>query len=717
MSETTSTSGADSAVGIGINSPGLTPKGTQRNRAFKNTGEAAAVFTRLQNDNSDRNLRNGRIMAKYNAERPWTQNQLETEGLGWKSNFSTKVLSTLIDRVAPRITKVIASLKYFTSSALPNNVPGATAKTEAFQQGITDLVRSWPEWNNFIAQVTMEDSLFGYTCAARTSEYTWRPKHFRQDAFFVPTGTKQRSELSQIICLKEQLLPHELFELISNPEAAEAAGWNLANVYAAINNAMPELQRSKSTDNIRLFQDLLRENSVGTSYNGAKTVALGHIFAQELDGKVSHYIINTRAAGTGGDELFVREDRFNSMTDVASFFSFQEANGTLHGSKGIGREVYQVSQVLERARNEAVDRLQLAGKLVVQGEEGHLRRYKAHVIGNAMLIDTKFTISTQKIDGDVEPFFKLDAYMRQILDEIAGNISPRQLPPSDRRTKAEVDLVAAREEEGKDAVIERFLTQFSVMITAIQKWAMDPKCEDEDAQTLRKKLLGLMRAEELQQLVDKPSAMVVRDLSDTQRQQVVIICTENRGNPLYNQMALEREKITSVLGSEYADKLILPVNDPTEEAEQARLQQLELLALLQGQPVPVSPRDNHVIHCTLLQPVVDSGMKILGSNPAARQGLDSVLEHMLGHIQIATEAKDPNQNVTGFAAFVAGIKQRLMALDAHDKAMVDAAAAGVPAELAANAGATAGQAALGTAVPPGGASDAGAPASVAAPVA
>jgi hypothetical protein len=55
------------------------------------------------------------------------------------------------------------------------------------------------------------------------------------------------------------------------------------------------------------------------------------------------------------------------------------------------------------------------------------------------------------------------------------------------------------------------------------------------------------------------------------------------------------------MDEEFAEAVILPENDPTEQAEQVRLQQLELLALTQGQPVPISPRDNHLVHLEFLQ--------------------------------------------------------------------------------------------------------------------
>lgn len=678
--------------GQGINSPEFELKRSTGEptftRAISDAAQAVQVYTTLSTANRTRNLKNARIMAKYNAERPYRQEELEAEGLSWKSNFSSKVLSTLIDKVSPRFTRAVAAARYLTTSKLPENVPGASTKSETFQREITSLIRSWPEWRDFIASLAQENALFGYTVAGWLSEYTWKPKHFRQDQFFIPEGTKQYASSAQIICYKELLLPHELFDLVRDQKAAEDAGWDVVNVLDSINSAMPELVRSKATEVARIYEDLVRSASVGVSHTGSKVVQLGHVFAQEVTGKVTHYIVDIRSQNS----LFSREDRFESMADVGSFFAFQQGNNTMHGSKGIGREIYAMAGVIERSRNEVVDRLQLAGKLIVQGDEKQLRRYRAHVVGNALLIDSSFTIQTQRIEGDVEPFMTLDAFMRQLMDEVAGNVSPKTLDQAGEgmRSPAAWNLMAAREEESKDTVIERFFNQLSGLVSAIQRRACSEQCVDEDAKAMQDRLLkaGLTR-EDINTLSGSVSAEVAKDLTELERQKILLFCQEKRGNPLYNQTELERRAATAVMDSNFAQAVLLPENDQTIMAEQSRQQQLEVLAIqgLQA-PVPVSPRDNHEVHLQLLIPVVESMLQVLASNGGVRPVVNLLLEHATQHLMVAKQQADPNVNLTKYASAVADFKNRLTQLDAHDKAVQEAAQAGAasPAEVV-NAGA------------------------------
>lgn len=664
-------SDVSSTDGIGINSPELTPSGKRKLRSIKDAGQAWNIISSLEQANQERNLKNARILAKYNAEQPHSQTKLDAEGLGWKSNFSTKPLAVLIDKVAPRITNAIDQLRYFTASELPDHIPGASRKTELFRKEITETIRKRPEWSDFVHEVAMENSLFGYAGVGWLNEFVWFPRCFRQDSFFVPNGTKHRATTAQIVVFKEGILPHELFELIEDRAAAEAAGWDVKNTIEAINAAMPETAQSKYSDHARLYEELARESNLGISHMaGAKVVQLYHLFSVEIDGKVSHRVID----GYSHKELFNRDDQFDSMSDCAAFFSWQLGNGKLHGSKGVGREIYNIAGVIDRARNEVVDRLQLAGKLVLQGDPKQLHRFKMSVVGNAVLIDNAYNISERAFDGKVEPFFKLDEFMGQLLDQIVGNVSPRHLE-GDRVTKAQVDLFAAREEESKDVKIARFLTQFASLISVMQRKMCSERVSEKDARDMQKRLLKEMSRGELDMLAEQPSAQAVRDFTEFERQSMVLLAQEKRGHPLYNQRELEQRDLTARFGADFAEAVLLQDPDPTESAEQTRAQNLELLFIAEtAGEVPVSPRDNHRVHLDVLRVAIEGALEPLAENPADLPKVMAMISHAKAHVAFGTEAKV--ENFSGDAAFLTEIEKRLVQLQAHEQAALQAAQSG-----------------------------------------
>ena len=73
------------------------------------------------------------------------------------------------------------------------------------------------------------------------------------------------------------------------------------------------------------------------------------------------------------------------MTNVVSAFTFQHATGSILASKGIGRSLYEIASVVDRSRNEVVDRLQMSGKVLVQGDENALNSLEMQVFGQNRL--------------------------------------------------------------------------------------------------------------------------------------------------------------------------------------------------------------------------------------------------------------------------------------------------------------------------------------------
>jgi hypothetical protein len=296
-----------------------------------------------------------------------------------------------------------------------------------------------------------------------------------------------------------------------------------------------------------------------------------------------------------------------------------------------------------------------------------------------VIVPQGWTVLEQKFDGNVEPFLRLDAYFQSLVDQLIGNVSP--IAPSTgeaMRSSAAWNITTAREEENKDHRIGRFLTQFLQMVHTMQKRICDPDTTEDDAEAFQKAMLEIMSKEELDELAECPPAETIRDLTPMQRQMVVAVASEKKGNPLYNQRQLELEDITARVDSEFAKRVLLPDNDPTVQAEQQRAQQIELALLMQGIPVPVSPRDGHVIHLETLMPFAE---KVAGGVMQGQMGIP-VLETVVLHVNEHTNqglnsgvSKEEMKPYLDFVKKALKAMEELKALDAQAGQVQDASAA------------------------------------------
>lgn len=624
----------------GINSPNIRPSDLAKldvkpkNRAISDIDHVMRVVDSLQQARRYQNEKNGRIQAKLNSERPYDDAALQAEGLGYKSNFSTKPMSMTVGKVASRLTKAIQEAKYLTASQLPDSIPDAKAKTELFRNEITNCVRKWPGWFCLLNDAATEDSTFGWTTLTWFDKTTWHPEHFRQDRAFLPDNTKQGENSVQFGAFLQYVFPHELVEFIRDREAAEDAGWDIDNTVGSINNArppsIPSPQSAPYTD-ARRYEDAIRESSATLSLlNGAKQVMLWHVLATEIDGKISYYI----ADGNSRKCLFKGEDRFDNIKDALALLSYEQGNGTLMGSKGIGREIYELSNIIDRARNETVDRLQMSGKILLSGDEAAIDRFKLTVLGNVAIVPTGFTPLQSKIDSGIKEFIELDQLLTGLLDQIAGSVSPQKFQ-GDRVTKAAVDLFAERDEEKRDDVTTRFVQLFANnVVGTIQRRICSTECTDADAKAVREKLLNYMPREEMLMLAEQPALQTLEDYTQSDAQRMALFAQEKRNDPLYNHSELEFRATAATFTTEFADAVLLPQNDPTEMAENIRTQLFENDLLAKGKEMPVSPRDNHQIHINILKndfmPIAAEAAKL---NPqAAIIGL-KFIAHWDAHMQ------------------------------------------------------------------------------------
>lgn len=621
--------------GIGTNTPDLDTSLKPKRRAITAVSQLAMIASTLEDGAKDRNRKNGEIASKYNGEPPYRDSELEAEGLGWKSNFTTRPLAVAIDKVPPRLTRAVHKARYLTSASLPDTVEGGKMKTEQFRDAVTKLIRSWPGWRPFLNEVAAENCTYGFTSVAWLNPFSWHPSHFRQDRFFVPDQTKQTAGYCPIWIGRQDFQIHELVQLIEEPGAAKSAGWELDAVVEAINEARPRSVNSDSpyTD-FRTYEDAIRESSIYLSLQqGAKVIEVNHFLVAEADGKVSYYLTNNR-----GSKKLLRQqlDLYDSMADALAFFSYQQANGLLMGSKGIGRELYEVACALDRARNEFVDRLLLSGKTWVRGTAKALERLRLSVVGNVVLLPEEFTVENVKIDAGASDFAALDNTLTQLMDQIAGGVTPRQLT-GERVTATAVNLYAAREEEKRDDITERFLLQVADVITVCQRRLIDPSSVDTDAIRFRENLLKVMPEEQLEELARQPALRTVDDWTADEAQSIILFAQEKRNDPLYDQVKLAQKAAAARVNADFAKDVVLPVNDPTQESEQARFQTIESIALGIGKEVPVSARDNHRIHADVLKAELPALAAGIAQDPSIAAELEAKLAHWAAHYEAAIE--------------------------------------------------------------------------------
>jgi hypothetical protein len=618
--------------------------------------------------NHQRSTLNSRIASRLNAERPYNPSDLARAQMSWRSNFTTRPLATLLQRAYGRFPRAVADAKYLTSAELPKGTPGGHTKSELFRDRVTRFIRGEPKWKNLIDSLAWEDVCYGYTAAVWLDKAEWLPFALRQDEVFLPVGCGQATEDVPFFAFRQNMLPHAAVDLLEKVEAAiesaAAAGlqpaytWYPEVLAAAITDAIRDdsSATTSTTEDIRRLVDLRRQlANTNTLGSGRKVVPLYHVFAVELTGAVSHYIVDRHFR-----LVYEWLDEYDSLRRCVTFFAFEHGDATMHGSKGIGRLAYNVAAVQDRSTNDVCDRLHMAGKLFIKSPAAKHRTFSATMRGGFCLIDPDFEpIPALKLDAGVEESMVLDGFLEAKLDAMVGTVSPRVLQ-GERVTAAAVNLMAGRESDRSDDYLGRWLPQVGELVTEIVRRAcLDQEIRDPRAMALRSDLLGGgLSPDEVAYLATQPAMTTLSGWTGLDRQQVIVACAEGRGNPVYDQRALEQAKLEAQVGPGFAESVLAPTPDPSVLAEQTRLQLMENMVLTQGMPVPVSLRDNHAVHLSGLLQVIQGAIQESVRNPGADQILVALTAHARAHLDLA--GTDPA--VQQFVPVVAELEQAVAQL-------------------------------------------------------
>lgn len=708
------------------------PETLQFSRAIKDPAQAHSICKRMVQDNDDRSKKDAAIMRKYNDEQPWDRKKLKAAGQGWRNNRSTGFMSSLIKRVIPAYIKTIDSAQVLTNSILKASGPDAEKKSKAFQVETTKMLRRWHEWHDLNYMLVLDNVLFGRCAVCWTDELDWTPMIARSDEAFFPDGCPQSASITPFWMFKQNFQIHELASKLKDPEISKAVGWNLENLVKAINAAQPEDRYSATQGMERKFEDVVRETTLGASYReGVKVVEAMHLFVQEANAKVTHYILGEKS----GDELMTRYDRFASMEECLSLFTVDVGNGKLYGSKGLGRVIYNTHVAVEQARNLIADNLYLSGLLLLKASQKGKDAAAITVTHPFCVLGDNYEVIDHQFKVDADAFFQLDQHMTQLAELQVGAFIPQLQPNVPAST---VNYVASVEMDIKEGVLARFWGQYMLMISQIQRriyssdniaaayklyqtqtagiltkvtaamWnlmrqigrslvGLEPAQDDKlirnkDAVEVCVNLMKQgLEPEEIFELGQSNPAMVLEESPQQTAVATDAVATRYAGNPQVRQNDLIKRDIASKLGHGVADQLVIPAEDNTVTVEATRMQLLENLELLQGDQVPVSPRDNHAVHMGVLEQ--KAGQLLQGMTPESvtKESLaiaGVLMQHFDMHLQEASKNAKPGE-LAAAQQFSATIKQMLgqasQLLGGQPQAALQGPAGAVPASAVMNA--------------------------------
>lgn len=630
---------------VDINSPDFDGGNKSKRKAISNAGQALQIAQKLANNDIQRDVRRARNLAAFNGAAPYSEAELIQKAQGYRYNVSFGFMEGAIGRAVVPYNDLTINIADLTE--IKANLPDT--KRKIVQQEFGNIMDKWGSWPKFITRLNQDLVLNGYNDAIFPDDYSPFPILVEQKNGFVDEGVPNDVNYLEVFVWKKSYMLHELYAKIEDADVATTAGWHVKNSREALEKAMPASMFTNNLSTSGMWtavESAIRGGSMWASIVGAKMVDTYHVFATEIDGKVTHYIVldSLRIEGSkwdenGSVELFKKEERFDSMKDFLVHFDLETGDGTWHGSKGVGQRLFNTHKANDKMINSALDTTFTAGLVMLQpGDQVQQEEMTLTVLGPFAVIPNGINIAPQTLPNVAGTFFQMQALLSGTSEQRVGDIVPtnQSLLNQQNRTATEAKISAGRQELITKGNLKRYIDPISQLMSIIVRRLLKSNSPNAYAKEFQKELKRKgLTDDDLKEIRGARNTGKIEDILGNTAAATQVIFAEFRGDPEVDQYLLKMKRIASVLDADAAEELLISDKDQTKQIESARQQIEELAAMEVGKTIPVSPRDNHEIHLEIL--LKDIGSKVQAQaqnyNPAIIPLLEAEVKHGQDHLK------------------------------------------------------------------------------------
>lgn len=676
-----------------INSPKFSPSGKNEVKAIKNGSQALEIAQRLMAEDGQgaytsttpgggRDLRRARVLAAFNGDAPYSEAILKAKGQSWRANVSFGFEEGVIGRATVPYNELVNGGDFVgrVEADLKDE------KKTIIQELFTEAVDSWGRWEKVNSRTIQELLLYGWVTNIFADDYTPWPVFIAQrDSFVHQMSPNDVRDLDVFVWHKTWLI-HELYERIADAEMAEKAGWKIETTRKAIEGAMPQ-DNNVSNRGWQSVEEAIRGGSFYYSMTGSKIIDTYHVFARELSGRVTHYIVLNSNGGQYANEdvsivgdgptLFCREERFDSFHKFLVYFDLEPGDGKWHGSRGLGQRAFNTHRAIDKLRCSILDQAFTSGLTILQPtDEASQIDLQLSVVGPFAVIPAGINVEPGSMPVLSATTFQADSLLLATSEQRIGDVVPTANSPLTGQTKTatEARIDATRQAAIGKSNLMRFLDPVSQLLSIMLHRLLKKNSQDKDAKRFQQKLKERgITDEDIAKIRGAKTTGQIDDAMGQYTAAMEEIFALFRGDPDINQLELKRRKLKSRLGAKGVEGLLIEKEDEGEKIRQVRAQDLEIGAMMGlGSVIPAAPNDDHVIHMQtginwINQQLQQSQTGETGASP---KQIDLVGQHLVQHLQFMEADK---QLKSMAAEFKKTLQSQLEAVQSALAASVQAA--------------------------------------------
>lgn len=363
-----------------------------------------------------------------------------------------------------------------------------------------EMVRRWPEWFSEYQGKNYEMRKHGIGPLMFEDYPNWRFRALDSGAMKVPKDTPScvSARMSQC-CIFTRERVHTIWKHIRDPEAADAAGWNVPAARNAIMYAMKgdkSLQSWDYYERILLYQDLI------ASFTDGDIIPCVTMLVQEFDGKISRLMFpeggfsTPNTSNESEDFMFTDIGKYDNYGQCVVVF-FEELGDlrTWHSVKGLGQKGFRYHSVINQMLCRMLAGAEMATGLTLQlGDAKSKDAMNLVQRGLVTYIPPGVKVVQQaQAAGFLEAPLTVVRVVGNRMDSSLGQANPRILARDDGKgempTATQVDQQVAKESSLSQGQLSLHYPVLDAMFAEMFRRASMKGTSDEEAQRFQQKCL------------------------------------------------------------------------------------------------------------------------------------------------------------------------------------------------------------------------------------
>ncbi len=628
---------------------GLDEKGKPAETRLKDVKSAINIFNSLHRADEGSAVNRARVDAMFDGAAPYNASKLAVSGQSLKTNLNFGEAQRILDVALSAYVDLYSSLERFVDVKATVGERSSTGpKEEIVAEELTHMFRNWPEFHSSYLRLCTTFIKHGVGIAYFDSADDWRFKVGSFADMLIPRQTPATEENIDVAVGRRQYHLHELYSFIRNEKAAEAVGWDVAEVKRVMVKNLKHSGRANSGNMLNEFEALqaeIKNNDIHTGIQNP-TVDVLHFWVRELDGSVSHYICSEQSPK---DFMYKKPSRYASPEQAYIMFTYGVgSNGTYHSIRGLGQRIFNHVQTSNRLRCQQIDGAMLSSAVMIQPEnQRSLDELQFTFYGAYAVMSPNVKIVEKAIPNlgtAVQPALQDLTQQLQLNTDTISPYGPQQGSPYRNQMQVVSDMDVATRISG--STLNLFYASWNRLMREMVRRVVQSKKQDKAVKDFYSRCEKRGVDAEFIKKLDVERTKAVRSIGSGSLANRLVSLRELQGiSGQFDDVGrrnLTRDIVSTRVGHDLADRYVSAEVESRPTVD-TKIAVLENSQLQQGQPVPVVSSELHgqhlQVHVPLLQQIIE-GINAGQVDPQqALPVLQALYQHISETVQFA--AGDP----------------------------------------------------------------------------